>query len=167
MINQTPNGAHTGARTVPLTPSATGICEGAHVMTMDGHLPIEYLLLGDRVITDAGARRLQLITAAPVKGCGVLIRKGALGPQRPIDDMYLAPQQRIQLLDWNNGALWGSDQTGVPIERLIDGDRIKWPDRVGPPLTYHLDFGEDVVIYVEGLEVPCPTAMRGKRSFAA
>lgn len=155
------------ANRLPLEPSALGVCEGGCVMTMDGHLPIEYLFVGDRVITSDGVRTIKTITAAPVAGSAVLVCKHALGRMRPMEDMYLAPQQKISIADWNTGALWGSDQRMVPVERLIDGQRIKFPDRVGPPLTYQLDFGEDVMIYVEGMEVPCPTRMRARAHRAA
>ena len=51
----------TGGRSAGKPPAArrfiykTGLCEGTHVMTLQGSLPVEYLVGGDRVVTRNGA----------------------------------------------------------------------------------------------------------------
>ena len=134
-------------------PYKTGLCEGTHVMTLDGNLPVEYLCEGDMVITRSGARALRRITAKPLKDCPILVLRSALGPNRPSRDMYLAPDQAVHLQDWRGKVQYGSDQRAVPLARLVDHNFIQWAEHPGELLVYELEFLTQQVFYAEGLEV--------------
>jgi len=143
----------------------TGLCEGTHVMTLDGNLPVEYLCRGDMIITREGSRPLRRISAKALKDCPILVKSGALGPGRPVHDMYLAPDQMVHQRDWCRGGRFGSDLAAIPLSRLVDGDAIQWAEHPGELLVYNLEFTSQQVIYTEGLEVmsiaPALSLVRG------
>ncbi len=131
----------------------TGLCEGTRVTTQDGNLPVEYLCKGDMIVTTAGPRVLRGITAKPLTDCPILVLRSALGPGRPSQDMYLAPEQAVHLSDWRGKRLVGSDQPSIPLSRLVDNDMIQWAEHPGELLVYDLEFLTQQVFYAEGVEV--------------
>lgn len=131
----------------------TGLCEGTHIMTLEGNLPVEYLVTGDRVVTRNGARPIRHIAVRPLKDCPVLVRRGALGPNRPMQDLFLAPDQHVHLRDWRAKTYCGSDQIAVPVSRLRDGEFIFWGEHPGEINIYELELDEQDIIYADGAEV--------------
>jgi hypothetical protein len=122
-------------------------------MTVEGILPVEYLTTGDRVVTRTGTRTIQHIAVRPLRDCPIMVRRGALGRGRPMQDMYLAPDQNVHLRDWRARKFYGSDQIAVPVSRLEDGDLIAWAEHPGRLNVYELELADTEVIYAEGLEV--------------
>ncbi len=131
----------------------TGLCEGTTIQTQQGDLPVEYLSAGDRVMTRQGMRTVRHITSRILKDCPIQVRRDALGPNRPAQDMYLAPDQGVHLQDWRALRYFGSDQPSVPVSRLHDGERILWGEHPGDLTVYELEFSEEQIIYAEGMEV--------------
>jgi hypothetical protein len=131
---------------------------GTPVLTLDGALPVEHLLPGDRVITRSGAVRLSGISSQVVPDAALLrISASALGHDRPEDDVLLPPDQPILLRDWRAKALFGADRASVPAARLIDGSYVRAEHAPSARLV-HLRFAQPVVIYAAGLELSCRTA---------
>lgn len=133
----------------------TGIIAGATVLTLDGDLPVQFLAPGDRVITRSGARTLRaievvILTDAPM----IRISASALGHDRPVDDMFVAPDQPILIRDWRAKALYGAQTAMVPASQLADGDYIR-AELVTEARLFTLYFDADVVIYAGGLELAC------------
>ncbi len=131
----------------------TGLCEGTRINTTAGNLPVEYLRAGDRVLTRNGAREIKHIASRPLTDCPIQIKRGALGPGRPAQDMFLAPDQGIPLPDWRAHQYYGSDQRHVPVSRLRDGELITWGEHPGELQVYDLEFATEQIIFAEGLEV--------------
>lgn len=131
----------------------TGLCEGTHVMTQEGSLPVEYLTVGDRVRTRAGCRTIRHVATRPLTDCPIMVKRGSLGRGRPEHDMYLAPDQNVHLRDWRSRTYFGSDQIAVPVSRLTDGENILWGEHPGHLLVYDLELEDTEVIYAEGMEV--------------
>ncbi|MGR3661969.1 MAG: Hint domain-containing protein [Paracoccaceae bacterium] len=131
----------------------TGLCEGTHVMTVEGHLPVEYLATGDRVVTRAGSSIIRHISTRRLKDCPILVKRGTFGPGKPMQDTYLAPDQNVHLRAWRSRTYYGSDQIAVPVSRLTDGDNILWGEHPGELNVYELELEGTEVIYAEGLEV--------------
>ena len=145
----------------------TGLCEGTHVMTLDGNLPVEYLVTGDRVLTRSGAREIRHIAARALTDCPVLVKRGALGRDRPMQDMFLAPDQDVHLRDWRARVFYGSDQVAVPVQRLRDGETILWGEHPGELLVYDLELDAKEVIYAEGMEIMSASLPDNVYRFAA
>lgn len=127
---------------------------GTTVLTLDGAVPVESLLPGDRVITrDAGAQPLRAIVRRRVPDDLRLVQltRRALGG-KPDEDIVLLPQQRILIRDWRAKALYGAPQAKVAAARMIDGEYIRWSDnRPGHMIALH--FMRTHIIYACGLEL--------------
>lgn len=133
-----------------------GIALGTPVMTLDGELPVDFLNIGDRILTRCGARRLIGIEITRVQNARVVrIAQGTLGMDRPADDMIVAPDQPILIRDWRAKALYGKATAMVPAARLADGEYIR-AEVLAEVRLYTLRFAEETVIYAGGLELACP-----------
>jgi hypothetical protein len=132
-----------------------GLVAGTRVMTMDGELPVEYLIPGDRILTRTGARKLATVSVrveldAPM----VRIGAGTLGYDRPCEETVVPQHQLILIRDWRAQALYGAPQALVAAGRLADGNLIK-VETVAEARVFVLGFDHDVVIYAGGLEMAC------------
>lgn len=145
------------AATIDRTPIAltNGLFAGTTVMTLAGEMPVEYLSVGDRVITRSGARAIRAIrsTVLPTTKL-VCISASALGIEQPAEDMRVAPDQGIHIRDWRAKALKGVAQAVIPAKDLADGEYIRTETVVGACL-YNIEFDGAEVIYANGVEVTC------------
>ena len=82
-----------------------------------------------------------------------MIPRGAFGRGRPMQDLYLAPDQDVHLRDWRGRTYFGSDQISVPVSRLADGETILWGEHPGRLNVYELELDVAEVIYADGMEV--------------
>jgi hypothetical protein len=143
-------------RTAALT---EGLFAGTTVMTLAGEMPVEYLSIGDRIITRSGARALVAVrsTVLPTAQL-VCISASALGVEQPAEDMRVSPDQGIHIRDWRAKALKGVAQAIIPAKELADGEYIRLETIVGACL-YTLEFENAEVIYANGVEVTCTPAL--------
>ena len=137
----------------PRLGSRSGICSGTHIMTLDGHLPVELLSSGDRVITRNGTRTLQALHCFWLLDFPVRISRGALGPNRPISDLILGPDQMVRLQDWYEQGTNRSNRFTAPVSRLVDDGLLNWADHSGEMLIFQLEFDDYYTFYAEGLEM--------------
>lgn len=138
------------------TPQVTGgLVAGTVVMTMDGEFPVEYLTVGDRIITRAGVRELVAVSVRVERDID-MVRVGAsmLGHDRPCAETLVPLHQMILIRDWRAQALYGSPQALVAAGRLADGNMIRI-EVVAEARIFSLGFEADVVVYAGGLELEC------------
>ena len=135
-----------------------GLFAGTTVLTLAGEMPVEYLSVGDRIITRSGARVLRAIhsTVMPTAKL-VCISASALGVEKPVEDMRVSANQGIHIRDWRAKALKGVAQAVIPAQELADGEYNRVETVVGACL-YSLEFYGAEVIYVNGVEMTCPAA---------
>lgn len=144
-----------GAQTIDsLNLEATGIAIGSQILTLDGSLPVEFLSVGDRVVTRSGARILRKISAREITGEMIQIAPGALGHDRPEQALLLHPRTSLHLRDWRAQALTGHSQALIAAERLVDGEFIT-REQVGRKTVFTLEFDYAEVIYADGVELGC------------
>jgi len=155
----------TGTASDAPTPSArmsrTGICAGTTVLTLDGLIPVDHLMDGDRVITrDAGAATLVKI------GCTHHARLMYRMEQDGAAPLYLPEGQRVLIRDWRAKAMFGHATALVPIERLVDGELVQ---KVGPQkqTLYQLGFNRPHIIYAGGVEMAASVVRQRTRKIVA
>lgn len=135
---------------------ATGIAMGTKVMTMEGELPVEFLCIGDRVLTRNGARKIRAITVMVANNSEVaIVSRDTLGQDRPSEDVILPVDQTVLIRDWRARALFDADQAMVSVGRLADGAYIR-REKISDLRFFGLGFDGDEVVYAEGLELFCP-----------
>lgn len=75
-----------------------GLLSGAVILTVDGEMPVEYLSVGDQLITrDAGVSEVRHITSCTRAVRAIAFAKGCLGPGRPVLRTSVAADQLILL----------------------------------------------------------------------
>jgi Hint domain len=132
-----------------------GVIQGTQVLTLDGEIPVEFLEIGDRVLTRNGARVLKSIEITVVRHAR-MVRIGAstLGHERPEEDVLVPATQKILVRDWRAMALAGTKQALIAASRLTDGEFIRG-EMLDLARIYTLAFEDDAVIYAGGLELAC------------
>ncbi len=135
-----------------------GITAGTGVLTLEGEMPVQFLAVGDRVITRSGAKVLKDIKVTVVRDAAMVrISASALGHDRPEEDMFVAPCQPVLVRDWRAKALYGREVAMVEAQRLADGDYIR-KEVVAEVRLFTLVFDREEVVYAGGLELACAPA---------
>ena len=135
-----------------------GLAIGTPVLTLDGTLPVEYLAPGDRIVTRAGARKLNAVEVTLVQNARVIrISAGVLAVDSPEADIIVTPDQQIFIRDWRAKALTGQNAAMIAAARLVDGAYVR-AEVAAELRLYTLRFDEDAVIYAGGLELACTAA---------
>jgi hypothetical protein len=142
-----------------------GIASGTVVLTLDGALPVDFLSPGDRVITREGMRVVREIRVHRYSGPAVCVRAGALGHDRPEQDLVLPEATPVLIRDWRAEALYGTPEAVMPISRLADGEFIA-PTKALSMRLYDLRFDTEQVVYAEGLELACAAVEAEARTAA-
>jgi hypothetical protein len=120
---------------------------------------VDFLEIGDRVLTRSGVRILKAIEVSVVHNAR-MVRIGAstLGNERPEEDVLVPATQQILVRDWRAMALAGTKQALIAAARLADGEFIRG-EIVDAARIYTLGFEDDCVIYAGGLELGCHAAV--------
>lgn len=135
-----------------------GIVLGTPVLTLDGELPVEFIMPGDRVITRNGMRKVVQVEVTRVENARVVaISRDSMGVGRPTEEMFVAPNQPILIRDWRAKALYGKAEAMIPAARLCDGEFIR-ADILPEARFVTLRFEGPEVIYAGGMELACTPA---------
>ncbi len=135
-----------------------GMLQGTKVLTLDGDIPVDFLEIGDRVLTRSGARVLKSIEITVVAHAR-MVRIGAstLGSERPEEDVLVPATQMVLVRDWRAMAFAGARQAMIAASRLTDGEFIRG-EMLDTARIYSLGFQDEAVIYAGGLELACTPA---------
>lgn len=136
---------------------------GTMILTAEGEVPVEWLAVGDRVVTrDHGLQPIRWIGRQGVapsharREAGIRpvhISPGAIAPGAPSHDLILSGNHRVLLRDAMAELYFGSAEVLVPAKALIDGNAVL-PGRDRGGLVYtHLLFERHEIIQAEGLWV--------------
>ncbi len=137
----------------------TCYCGGTLILTERGELPVEDLMIGDRVVIASGEtkpirwighRKIRChngryLFADPLRVNPIRIRAGALGDNLPHRDLLLSPEHAIRIGD-----------ILVQAGALVNDVSIVREDRLPEVLTYyHIELAEHALLLAEG--VPAET----------
>jgi hypothetical protein len=144
-------------------PSVICFTPGTRLRTETGEVAIEDLGPGDRLLTRdsgpqsvlwtghrrmSGARLFAMPDQRPIR-----LRKGALGVDRPEDDLVVSPEHRVLVTGRAALDLWGEPEVLVRAADLV-GDRYITVDHSLRETWYiHLMLERHEVIWANGLEV--------------
>lgn len=144
-------------------PAVICFTPGTRLRTETGEVPIEDLGPGDRLLTRdsgpqgvlwtghrrmSGARLFAMPDQRPIR-----LRRGALGVDRPEDDLVVSPEHRVLVTGRAARDLWGEPEVLVRAADLV-GDRFVTVDHSLRETWYiHLMLERHEVIWANGLEV--------------
>lgn len=103
----------------------TGLVQGAQLLTLDGEIPVEFLSVGDKLITrDSGISKVTHIQTSTREVHTISFAAGSLGHTRPERDALLAGDQMVLVRDWRARALFNAERALVAARALVDGEFI-------------------------------------------
>lgn len=140
-------------------------CRGSMIRTDHGEVPIEQLVIGDKVQTlDNGFQPIRWIGSKTVKATGrhapISFQEDTVGNKR---ELRLSPQHRVLLQDWRAELMFGSSEVLVPAKSLINDKTIRRV--VGGSVEYfHLLLDSHNLIFAE--EAPAESLYLSKQSLS-
>ncbi|UYV38529.1 Hint domain-containing protein [Rhodobacteraceae bacterium D3-12] len=160
----------------PLEPDAGGvICftPGTRIETPDGPRAVESLCEGDMVATkDNGAQEIQWIGARRMTGARlfamprlrpVRIRAGALGVERPEEELIVSPEHRMLVKGHVARALFNTDEVLVRAKDLINDRNVVVDSQLREVTYVHLLLPAHQIVWANGVETesfhPANTAL--------
>ena len=155
-----------GQMTLEAQVEPAGVLSGSIILTLDGEMPVEHLLPGDRIVTrDTGMAVLSSVHRHVLRVRAVRILAGSLGDTRPDRDVVLPEGQQVLVRDWRAKALFGLRQVAVSAQALIDGEFII-SEGLMTMVLHELRFDTAHVIYADGLELVAPKEPVARRGAA-
>lgn len=135
---------------------------GTRIRTEQGDRRIDDIQAGDRIQTkDNGLQEVRWVGTKRVSGARlyampelrpIRLRRGALGIDRPDEDLLVSPLHRMLVTGARAQALFGSDEVLVTARDLVD-DRLVIRDHSVTQVTYiHLMLDRHQVVFANGLE---------------
>lgn len=148
-----------------VTDQPTGvICftPGTRIRTATGDVPVEMLREGDRIQTKddglqdvlwkgekrvSGARLFAMPDLRPIR-----LRRGALGIDRPDEDLVVSPSHRMLVKGPRARALFNTDEVLVTARDLVDDARVVRDHSLSEVTYVHLLLPRHEVVFANGLE---------------
>ena len=142
----------------------TGLLQGAKLLTLDGEIPVEFLSVGDKLITrDSGISRVEHIQRTTREVHAIALAAGSLGHTRPENDAQLAGDQMVLIRDWRARALFNSERALVAARTLVDGEFITDLGQI-ETTVYQIFCDGPHILYADGLELGTADAARARGS---
>ncbi|MDF1728059.1 MAG: Hint domain-containing protein [Sulfitobacter sp.] len=140
----------------------TGLVQGSILLTLEGEMPVEYLSIGDKLITrDTGISKVFHIQRTTRKVRQIALSAGSLGHTRPERDALLAGDQMVLIRDWRARAIFNSEVALVAARSLVDGEFIT--DLGERDCTLYQIFCDGPhILYCDGLELSTADGARAR-----
>lgn len=140
----------------------TGLLQGTMLMTLDGEIPVEFVNVGDSVITrDSGTSKVVHIQRSTRAVHTIAFAAGSLGDTRPERDAVLAGDQMVLIRDWRARAMFNSERALVAARALVDDEFITDLGLQDTTL-YQIFCDGPHILYADGLELGTADASRAR-----
>jgi len=146
----------------PYASRDTGLLQGTTLLTLDGEMPVEFIAVGDKIITrDSGIARVEHIQRTTRMVHTISVAAGSLGHKRPERDALLAGDQMCLIRDWRAQAMFSADRALVAARTLVDGEFIRDLGQQEHTLI-QLFCDAPHILYADGLEVSTADGARAR-----
>lgn len=146
----------------PYAARDTGLLQGTTLLTLEGEMPVEYISVGDKIITrDSGIARVEHIQRSTRMVHTIALAAGSLGHTRPERDVVLAGDQMCLIRDWRAQAMFSADRALVAARTLVDGEFIRDLGMQEQTLVQIFCDGPHI-LYADGLEVSTADGARAR-----
>jgi len=135
---------------------------GTRISTENGAQPIETLREGDRVQTrDNGLQEIVWIGSRRMSGARmyvmpelrpIRIATGALGIERPDQELLVSPEHRMLVRGPTARALFNTPEVLVPARRLVNGNTIRVDLNVREVTYVHLLLNDHQILWANSVE---------------
>ncbi len=142
----------------------SGLCAGANLRTPCGPRRVEFLRVGDLIVTrDNGLQPVRMVwtrtvtateIAADPSLAPIVLRTRAIGPMMPQRDVSVGPAHRLLIPGWRLEGEVDNESCLVPARDISELNDSIFVDRAPDEVTYYnVVFDEHQVICVNGLPV--------------
>lgn len=135
---------------------------GTRITTPDGPRPVEDLREGDRVQTrDSGAQEVLWIGSRRMTGARLFVmphlrpvrlKAGALGIERPDEEMLVSPEHRMLVRGGPARSLFNTDEVLVAARELVNGSTVVTDLSVREITYVHLLLPQHEILWANGVE---------------
>ncbi len=140
----------------------TGLLQGTMLLTLDGEMPVEFVSVGDKLITrDCGISKVTHIQRTTRAVHSIAFAAGSLGHTRPERDAMLAGDQMVLVRDWRARAMFNSERALVAARALVDDEFITDLGLIETTL-YQIFCDGPHIIYADGLELGTADAAKAR-----
>lgn len=113
----------------------------------DGELPIEAIKAGDIVNTlSDGPQVVRWVGIAAYNKVAINLRAGALGDNRPTQDLVVTPAQRMVISSWQSKVLFGESEVLVAAVALLTENEVALIERQDDRAFFHILFDKHEII---------------------
>ncbi len=146
----------------PFASRDTGLLQGTILLTLDGEMPVEFVGVGDKIITrDSGIAKVAHIQRSTRSVRTIALAAGSLGHTRPERDALLAGDQMCLIRDWRAQAMFSADRALVAARTLVDGEFIRDLGMQEQTLIQIFCDGPHI-LYADGLELSTADGARAR-----
>ncbi len=130
---------------------APGILRGALIACEDGDVAIEDVNIGDIVNTlSDGPQVVRWVGSAVLNTTAVRFQAGALGENRPTQELLVSPTQRMMISGWQTEVIFGEARVLVTAEALLNGGSISLTEAPSETEFFHILFDKHETIAANG-----------------
>lgn len=136
-------------------------CQGTHLATDQGDVPVDWLGPGDRVLTkDHGYQAILWVGRSKISRANlkkypslrpIRIAANSISAGVPAQDLRLSPEHRMLLGSAHLELLFGVAEAFAPVKSIVDGQQITQTDPQHEVSYYHVLFERHEIVLAEGL----------------
>lgn len=130
-----------------------GIVAGTRLFCGDGFIPVEFIGIGDQVITrDSGMARVTEIDRAVVEAHFIRLKPQALDEQSPMVELLLPQDQTVFVRNWRAKEIFSADRALVKAITLVDGIFVELTEK-RKEVVFRMSLSTPQILYAEGVEL--------------
>lgn len=139
-----------------------GFIAGTRLLCSDGLIPVEFVEIGERVITrDAGTVRVTEINRKIVETHFIKFQPQALDETSPIAELMLPHDQMMLVRNWRAREIFGADRALVEAKTLVDDLFVEMTEK-RKEVLFQISFSSPHILYLEGTEVGSADSIRAR-----
>ena len=132
---------------------AGGFPAGTRLQCCDGMIPVEFLDVGDRVISrDVGTVWIEQISPIVVDTHFIRFQSHALHEKSPVVEVLLPHDQLVLVRNWRAREIFWADRALVEAKDLVDHLLVEMTEK-RKDVVFQITFSAPHIVYLEGIEV--------------
>lgn len=144
------------------TKKTGGFTAGTRLLCSDGLIPVEFMEVGEKVITrDAGMVRITEIARETIETHFVRFQPHALDETGPITELLLPHDQMVLVRNWRARETFGVERALVEAKALVDDMFVEITEK-RKEVLFQISFSSPHILYLEGIEVGSANAIRAR-----
>tara|TARA_R110002124_G_scaffold223789_6_gene389103 strand:+ start:1645 stop:2106 length:462 start_codon:yes stop_codon:yes gene_type:complete len=139
-----------------------GFVAGTRLLCSDGMIPVEFIGIGERVISrDAGMVRVTEINRTVVETNFIKLKPHALDEASPVAELLLPHDQMVLVRNWRAREIFAAERALVAAKSLVDDIFVEMTGK-RKEVLFQISFSSPHILYAEGAEVGSADSVRAR-----